>query len=76
MKTKNADFAAAQENWKQKTADHEELAELKKQENDKLADLLKIKELTSTVSDLESKLKSSQSKLQKLNEKLLASSKG
>lgn len=39
MKTKEADFPAAQENWRQKKAVYEnELAEFRQQLNDKSAD--------------------------------------
>lgn len=73
VKTKDAKYAADQENWEQKAAVYEkDLAEFRRQVNNKCADLPKSKELNSTVKNLEFKLASSQSSVQKLKEHLLA----
>lgn len=76
MKTKDSDFAAPREAWEQKTAsDEKEFAEGKQEVNDNSADLQNVEKLTSTISDVESKLASSHRKIIKFNEKLLPSSK-
>lgn len=75
MKTKDAVFAAAQENFEQKKTVYEkELAELRQKVNDQFADLSKIEKPTFTVLDLECKLTSSPSKAQDLNRQVVSES--
>lgn len=74
VKTKDGDFAAAQEGWKQGTAAYEkEWAEVKQEVNDKSADLPNAVKPTSIVVASQPRLTSSQSRTQLLKEKLRVS---
>lgn len=76
VKTNDVDNAAAQEAWRQKTVTHEKaLPKVKREVNDEFVDLPWKEGLTHTVKALESRLTSSQTEVEELEEKLLASSK-
>lgn len=75
IKTKDADFAVAQEDCNRKTATYEkDLVESEQKVNDKSAVLPKIEERTYTVSDLKSKLAPTQAEIQELKDQLLTPS--